>query len=782
MYEKSKNNPWQWGFVAAVWIVLGVIAVWSCIPILAQGQAPIIMTVTLNLKKSADGALLYSAEKNIGSILHDNLFIIDGVDYTLEEIRVTKDSFSLQIQDDTNEVDEVAVLAGQYLVFKRGLSPIGYSNATALIPSAGDTSSSTALLKNMHGLQQDDFLSYIRFEITETKPIVNRYPEQIQPLPDKKHALAAGPITIPLTEHFRDPEGYPLFFDVLVDGKCCIATVSVVREVLTITPIGDGTVTIEIDIYDRAGNVETDSFKMTIVAEEREQKKSTDTVTPSIITTSLEVPSAEHPEITITVDHKQQAREDLEIIFGGDTTCTALSSDTIRGTSAGMVTAKPIYTGILTGSTFSGRYGYNRDEYKSEHLTPAIIETGGAVYTIDELTYTPADTSYLSVQIKKEQDVALPTMPETIANTYDTIGVSSDVVWSAQMLLNQTKCPVATEGVGSQGEETRYFGGLTQAAIKCYQQSQNTTIDGTLTPTLYKALFNAYQEKKKASEQKQTSQYSDFSDYYLTFKRESGSVIHSIAMKDADVKDGVAHFVLGADVPLHNKALFDGSTSTIVEMARLRPGDAPYIPPQEYAVQITGPSDIYNDCTLTVEDVAGHRATESATLSIFTIFPSEKEKDADDSTYRGPELPEEGDTPKKPYSIIGEAKEKESLEETLYVAKLAVYLANPNLSVSSVQMVPIGRRADIPEVLELQRFLNRVGYTVAKTGWGSQGKETKYFGPATQRALEAFQEGMDIPVTGEMDQETRKAIIRAAVTHLKGALAYPPNTPPTPLL
>lgn len=44
------------------------------------------------------------------------------------------------------------------------------------------------------------------------------------------------------------------------------------------------------------------------------------------------------------------------------------------------------------------------------------------------------------------------------------------------------------------------------------------------------------------------------------------------------------------------------------------------------------------------------------------------------------------------------------------------------------------------DVMELQKFLNGMGYTVATSGAGAPGMETSYYGPATARAVSAFQE------------------------------------------
>lgn len=53
------------------------------------------------------------------------------------------------------------------------------------------------------------------------------------------------------------------------------------------------------------------------------------------------------------------------------------------------------------------------------------------------------------------------------------------------------------------------------------------------------------------------------------------------------------------------------------------------------------------------------------------------------------------------------------------------------------------------EVRSLQRYLNALGYTVAKTGPGSKGKETMTFGPATKAALIKYQKHYNIkPASG----------------------------------
>jgi len=63
------------------------------------------------------------------------------------------------------------------------------------------------------------------------------------------------------------------------------------------------------------------------------------------------------------------------------------------------------------------------------------------------------------------------------------------------------------------------------------------------------------------------------------------------------------------------------------------------------------------------------------------------------------------------------------------------------------------------EVRELQKYLNRSGFTVAASGEGSLGKETTYFGKATQTALGAFQKAKGIvPAAGYFGPITRSYI------------------------
>jgi trimeric autotransporter adhesin len=69
------------------------------------------------------------------------------------------------------------------------------------------------------------------------------------------------------------------------------------------------------------------------------------------------------------------------------------------------------------------------------------------------------------------------------------------------------------------------------------------------------------------------------------------------------------------------------------------------------------------------------------------------------------------------------------------------------------------------EVRTLQKYLNSLGFTVASSGPGSPGNETNYFGPATQKAVAAFQKANNIyPPAGFFGALTRAYMNELAST------------------
>ena len=88
-------------------------------------------------------------------------------------------------------------------------------------------------------------------------------------------------------------------------------------------------------------------------------------------------------------------------------------------------------------------------------------------------------------------ETPLPAQEPTPTRTH-TQGERHPFILRAQQELNKTEnCKVAESGIGSAGQETDYLGGLTSAALSCYQRENGFAVTGTLTPETYAHLIGA---------------------------------------------------------------------------------------------------------------------------------------------------------------------------------------------------------------------------------------------------------------------------------------------------
>ena len=577
----------------------------------------------LNLKDiHTDGsALVYDDDTHTGAILHDAFFTVDGTAYVIRRIEVTADTFFLRITRNGEETDETSVLAGRYIVFKREFSAVGYIDANTLTAHPTYPNTASVPLASANGLRKDDFLSHLTFEITNAKPFVDRYPEKIQPLPVITRHFTDKPITLRLTEYYRDPESTRLSFYASLDGACCVVHHSIQEDILTLTPIGTGTTAVQVKVYDAPGYMETGTVEIEILPDSSLPAEDT---TPPVITNEeiIGVPSDETPSITITIDHQAYAGENLQITFDGPGACGQLSSDTIEGTSVDKRPVKPVYSGVLTGDsteTSPATHGYKESE-QAGNLTPTTLEMGGAVYRITELLY-----SKNQITLRIEKDAA----------------------------------------------------------------------------------------KEKTVETEVAKKYPDLSGHYLILKNKDSVLTGYAPVENPTENQETFTIPLNTASPLRNRIWFDGTVNTAMELTVNKPEEIRTIPPQTYTTTVKGPPGIYSGCTLTVKDTSGNKTKKPAPLSMFTILHSEKEKEAE---YRrrypkvyAPIVPEQ-QTPKKPWSLLIAHKEKEGAKKLLHIGELALQLASPDISTSSVQKVDLGRMSYIPEVRDLQIFLNLAGY------------------------------------------------------------------------
>ena len=152
---------------------------------------------------------------------------------------------------------------------------------------------------------------------------------------------------------------------------------------------------------------------------------------------------------------------------------------------------------------------------------------------------------------------------------------------------------------------------------------------------------------------------------------------------------------------------------------------------ETYTATATAPKGTYDDCELQIKDKAGN-VSVTRTFDAFTIRSSDGIAHAGHFAFE-----EVGNFLD---SVFVQGLDSHTTESQLFTR---------NLSIGD----------DSSDVRRLQVFLNDSGYTIARTGPGSPGNETTYFGELTEEALIRYQRANNItPASGYFGSATRAHI------------------------
>ena len=203
---------------------------------------------------------------------------------------------------------------------------------------------------------------------------------------------------------------------------------------------------------------------------------------------TAQTPDTETQTYTATATAPKGTYEDCTITLqdeaGNESTALTFTEFTVKGGGGGGRIGAALFGKIQ--SFFSGG---NRDTTAVFNPTPPSAQQ-------QIVPQTPAPS------VSRQETVTI-TLPARVTATY-SLGDTHEHIKAAQILLNQTSCPVAASGPGSPGRETIYFGPLTQRAITCFQRARRLPEDGTLTPRLYAALLSAVRAGAAAPPARQT--------------------------------------------------------------------------------------------------------------------------------------------------------------------------------------------------------------------------------------------------------------------------------------
>ena len=302
--------------------------------------------------------------------------------------------------------------------------------------------------------------------------------------------------------------------------------------------------------------------------------------------------------------------------------------------------------------------------------------------------------------------------PSHLTATY-RIGDSHNSIKAVQILLNQTTCPIKTDGTGSQTRETEYFGSLTEQAVRCFQHLTGQITDGAITPAFYAALLTAVKTGSAAPRVVPQRQ-----ERPQTPQERSTAPVLPVATESRVPEPRVDTQIQQQQIQQRIREI-----ELLSEEIRRQREKAEAAPPVGITEPTTQP---IAKPTALVETVPQRLQLDSNTDTFAPSLPF------------APVIPNPIQQKPKPRPEKQERKQRDAQpqpkDEALTEQEKEVLFFSRDLTLGSIG----------EDVRQLQIFLNKHGYIVNETGLGSPGKETTYFGEKTHQALVRFQHAHDI--------------------------------------
>ena len=445
---------------------------------------------------------------------------------------------------------------------------------------------------------------------------------------------------------------------------------------------------------------------------------------------------------------------------------------------------------------------------------PAGLQLTGTGYLVG--TPTGAGASRFTVVARNTAGVAekqiILRLREPFSNTHAQGDTHPDIL-DTQIFLNSTDCPVAEIGPGSPGQETAYFGTKTQQALTCYQQLHTLPVTDTLTPTLFQHFIQTYTSRFVPGDFTLPPGTATLASRRLlpVSSRSVQGREHTFGSTHPDIRQAQVYLngtpcpvaKTGPGSPGQETAYFGPKTQQALNCyQRLHNLPVTNTITSALLARLTGisPSEEHGVCDLTVSQGCAvgtpvqhepsyiSRGERWRCRSVSQGYSSDWCVRCDDGYSfdgRNCSRTTQGATsfrcsnttlaycrlPRSvPGATVAGACSAGRVGTCQYTCNNGTWQVVSNTC--SRQDTPQGHSPGTThaDVRQAQVYLNGTPCPVAKTGAGSPGQETAYFGTKTQQALNCYQRLHNLPVTN--------TITPTLLTHLSEH--YVPPTPNTP--